>query len=89
MHKDVMKAIRNMEPAWESERGRKFALSQIREQISTMATSSTLLSADKGEQSHLRWEVRLFDTLLLLYAFEGHRDGVAVFDFLELHRRLS
>ena len=34
MHKDVMKAIRNMEPAWESERGRKFALSQIREKIS-------------------------------------------------------
>lgn len=33
MHKDVMKAIRNMEPAWESERGRKFALSQLREKI--------------------------------------------------------
>ena len=29
MHKDVMKAIRTMEPAWEAERGRKFALSQI------------------------------------------------------------
>ena len=27
MHKDVMKAIRNMEPAWEKVRGRKFALS--------------------------------------------------------------
>ena len=33
MHKDVMKAIRNMEPAWELERGRKFALTQIREEI--------------------------------------------------------
>ena len=33
MHKDVMKAIRNMEPAWEKERGRKFALTQIREEI--------------------------------------------------------
>ena len=33
MHKDVMKAIRNMEPAWEQERGRKFALTQIREEI--------------------------------------------------------
>ena len=33
MHKDVMKAIRNMEPAWEMERGRKFALTQIREAI--------------------------------------------------------
>jgi phage regulator Rha-like protein len=33
MHKDVMKAIRNMEPAWEQERGRKFALMQIREEI--------------------------------------------------------
>ena len=33
MHKDVMKAIRNMEPAWEQERGRKFALTQIREDI--------------------------------------------------------
>lgn len=33
LHKDVMKAIRNMEPAWEQERGRKFALSQIREKI--------------------------------------------------------
>ena len=33
MHKDVMKAIRNMEPAWESERGRKFALMQQREEI--------------------------------------------------------
>ena len=26
-HKDVMKAIRNMEPAWVKVRGRKFALS--------------------------------------------------------------
>ena len=26
MHKDVLKAIRNMEPAWEKECGRKFAL---------------------------------------------------------------
>lgn len=33
MHKDVMRAIRNMEPAWEQERGRKFALTQIREEI--------------------------------------------------------
>ena len=33
MHKDAMKTIRNMEPAWESERGRKFALSQLRERI--------------------------------------------------------
>jgi phage regulator Rha-like protein len=33
MHKDVMKAIRNMEPAWEQERRRKFALMQIREEI--------------------------------------------------------
>ena len=33
MHKDVMKAIRNMEPAWEQERRRKFALTQIREEI--------------------------------------------------------
>ena len=33
MHKDVMRAIRNMEPAWEAERGRKFALSQLREKI--------------------------------------------------------
>ena len=32
-HKDVMKAIRTMEPAWEAERGRKFSLSQIREKI--------------------------------------------------------
>ena len=30
-HKNVMQAIRNMEPAWESERGLKFRLSQIRE----------------------------------------------------------
>ena len=28
MHKDVMKAIRNMEPAWEKVQGRKFALLQ-------------------------------------------------------------
>ena len=27
LHKDVLKAIRNMEPAWEKECGRKFALS--------------------------------------------------------------
>ena len=33
MHKDVMKAIRNMEPAWEQEHGRKFALMQIREDL--------------------------------------------------------
>ena len=33
MHKDVMKAIRNMEPAWERERGLKFQLTQIREAI--------------------------------------------------------
>jgi len=33
MHKDVMKAIRNMEPAWEQERGRKFALTQLRVDI--------------------------------------------------------
>ena len=26
LHKDVLKAIRNMEPAWEKECGRKFAL---------------------------------------------------------------
>ena len=26
MHKDVMKAIRNMEPAWEKVNGRNFAL---------------------------------------------------------------
>jgi phage regulator Rha-like protein len=32
-HKDVMKAIRMMEPAWEQERGRKFSLSQIQEKI--------------------------------------------------------
>ena len=33
LHKDVMKAIRTMEPVWENERGRKFALSQIQEKI--------------------------------------------------------
>ena len=33
MHNDVMKAIRKMEPAWESERQGKFALTQIREEI--------------------------------------------------------
>ena len=27
-HKDVMRAIRNMEPAWEKVHGRKFALKQ-------------------------------------------------------------
>ena len=32
-HKDVMKAIRNMEPAWEQERGRKFVLTQLRVEI--------------------------------------------------------
>ena len=32
-HKNVMQAIRNMEPAWESERGLKFQLTQIREAI--------------------------------------------------------
>ena len=32
-HKNVMQAIRNMEPAWEAERGLKFQLSQIREKI--------------------------------------------------------
>ena len=34
MHKHVMEAIRKMEPAWESERGTNFRLSQIREKIS-------------------------------------------------------
>ena len=33
-HKNVMQSIRNMEPAWEAERGLKFQLSQIREKIS-------------------------------------------------------
>ena len=32
MHKDVMKAIRNMEPAWEKVNGRKFALVEYRDQ---------------------------------------------------------
>ena len=32
-HKNVMQAIRNMEPAWEQERGLKFQLTQIREEI--------------------------------------------------------
>ena len=32
-HNDVMKAIRKMEPAWESERQGKFSLTQIREEI--------------------------------------------------------
>ena len=32
-HKNVMQSIRNMEPAWEAERGLKFQLSQIREKI--------------------------------------------------------
>ena len=32
-HKNVMQAIRNMEPAWENERGLKFQLTQIREAI--------------------------------------------------------
>ena len=27
-HKDIMRAIRNMEPAWEKVQGRKFALMQ-------------------------------------------------------------
>jgi phage regulator Rha-like protein len=31
MHKDVMKAIRNMEPAWEKTAGRKFALSEYQD----------------------------------------------------------
>ena len=35
-HKNVMQAIRNMEPAWESERGLKFQLTQIREAIITV-----------------------------------------------------
>ena len=30
MHKDVMKAIRNMEPAWEKVQGRKFAAKNLR-----------------------------------------------------------
>jgi len=29
-HKDILKAIRNMEPAWESECGRKFSLTSER-----------------------------------------------------------
>ena len=29
MHKDVMKAIRNMEPAWEKVQGRKFAICSL------------------------------------------------------------
>ena len=32
-HNDVMKAIRKMEPAWESEHQGKFSLTQIREEI--------------------------------------------------------
>jgi phage regulator Rha-like protein len=32
-HKNVMQAIRNMESAWEQERGLKFQLTQIREEI--------------------------------------------------------
>ena len=31
MHKDVLKAIRNMEPAWEKTAGRKFALSEYQD----------------------------------------------------------
>ena len=30
-HKDVMRAIRNMEPAWEKVNGRKFALVEYRD----------------------------------------------------------
>ena len=30
-HKDVMRAIRNMEPAWEKVNGRKFALIEYRD----------------------------------------------------------
>lgn len=33
LHKNVMQAIRNMEPAWLQERGLKFQLSQIQERI--------------------------------------------------------
>ena len=33
MHNDVMRAIRNMEPAWESKRQGKFSLTQIRDEI--------------------------------------------------------
>ena len=32
-HKNVMQAIRKMEPAWEQERGLKFQLTQIRDEI--------------------------------------------------------
>ena len=39
-HNDVMKAIRKMEPAWESERQGKFSLTQIREEIPTADTGS-------------------------------------------------
>ena len=34
-HKDVLKAIRSMEPAWEKVRGRKFALSQYEQSLPT------------------------------------------------------
>ena len=39
-HNDVMKAIRKMEPAWESERQGNFSLTQIREEIPTADTGS-------------------------------------------------
>ena len=43
-----MKAIRNMEPAWEQERGRKFALTQLRVDIPSSGYRSYNLNRAVG-----------------------------------------
>ena len=55
MHKHVMEAIRKMEPAWESERGTNFRLSQIRESLA----AAELGAGDGGGDGHVEAVGRL------------------------------
>ena len=54
-HKDVMRAIRNMEPAWEKVNGRKFALVEYRDKKGELRPCYSLTKTECLSQIYTDW----------------------------------
>ena len=64
-----MKAIRNMEPAWEQERGRKFALTQLRVDIPNggYRLRPVYILLDKMDEAHADFDEIIIERNLNIY----------------------
>lgn len=75
-HKDVMRAIRNMEPAWEKTCGRKFAL-----------TSRTVIQPNGGQRQEPCYELTKTECLYIATKFNDEARARLVLRWQELEQQ--